>query len=181
MRAKNNIENEEGRKNMIITYKGLKADIGKDVLIATGSQIIGDVKIAKGASIWYNAVLRADLDTIYIGENSNIQDNSILHVDINQPLFIANNVTVGHGAILHGCTISNNCLIGMGAKILNGAKIGENSLIGAGALITENTEIPPGTLVLGVPGKVIRKLSLEEIEDIEQSALNYYKLAQKHI
>ncbi|ABX31379.1 ferripyochelin binding protein (fbp) [Petrotoga mobilis SJ95] len=165
---------------MLHEYKGKYPVVQEDVFLAPGCQIIGDVKIAKGSSIWYNATLRADIGSITIGEFSNIQDNSVVHIDTEYPTIIGNYVTIGHNAIIHGCEISDNCLIGMGAIILNGAKIGEGCLIGAGALVTENKIIPPKSLVLGVPAKVIRNLTDEEFEQIKEHAKEYFNLAKSY-
>ncbi|MFW5998974.1 MAG: gamma carbonic anhydrase family protein [Halanaerobiaceae bacterium] len=165
---------------MIKSYKGKKPQIARDVFIAAGARIIGDVIIKPEASIWYNAVLRGDIDQIYIDEKTNIQENCSLHIDFDTPLTLGKNVTVGHGAILHGCQIENNCLIGMGSTILNKAVIGENSIIGAGTVVTENKKIPPESLVLGVPGKVVRKVTSEEKKKIKNSADHYYQFAQEH-
>ena len=165
---------------MLIKLNGNKPELADNVFTAPGSKIIGKVFINSNSSIWYNTVIRGDIDRITIGKNTNIQENSSLHIDIDIPLKIGDNVTVGHGAILHGCTINNNCLIGMGAKILNQAVINKNCIIGAGALVTEQQEIPPKSLVLGVPGKVVRKLKDKEIEKIKKSAEHYCKLAQEH-
>jgi carbonic anhydrase/acetyltransferase-like protein (isoleucine patch superfamily) len=166
---------------MIHEFKNKKPIIADDVFLAPGCQIIGNVKIAKECSIWHNATLRADIGPITIGEYTNIQDNAVVHIDYDYPTIIGNGVTIGHGAIIHGCTINDNCLIGMGAIILNGAVISENCLIGAGALITENKEIPPNSLVVGVPGKVLRKLTKEEIEKLKESAKEYYYLSRQYL
>jgi len=165
---------------MLHEYKGKYPVVEEDVFLAPGCQIIGDVKIAKGSSIWYNATLRADIGSITIGEFTNVQDNSVIHIDTEYPTIIGCYVTIGHNAIIHGCEISDNCLIGMGATILNGAKIGEGCLIGAGALVTENKIIPPKSLALGVPAKVIRKLTDEEFEQIKEHAKEYYNLAKSY-
>lgn len=165
---------------LIREIKEKKPQIDNSVFIAPGSQIMGEVTIKKNASIWYNAVLRGDIGPITIGEMTNIQENSSLHIDYGYPLILGNKITVGHGAILHGCTINENCLIGMGSTILNDVVIGKNSIVGAGALVTEGTEIPPESLVVGVPGKVIRKLKKEETEKITKSAEEYFQLAQEH-
>ena len=165
---------------MIYEFKGMKPEIADDVFTAPGSKIIGNITIKKGASIWYNTVVRGDIGSIIIGEKTNIQENASLHIDSGQPMKIGKNVTVGHGAILHGCEIENNCIIGMGATILNGAVIGEGSIIGAGALVAEGKTIPPGSLVVGVPGKIIKKLNKENIKQIQESAEHYYHTAQEH-
>lgn len=171
----------KGGKIMIHAVNGNEPQIEKEVFIAEGSKIIGDVYIKRGASIWFNSIVRGDLGPIKIGKNTNIQENSTLHIDADSPLIIGDNVTVGHNAVLHGCTVNNNCIIGMGAIVLNNADIGENSIIGAGALIPEDTEIPEGSLVLGMPAKVKRELTAKEIESIQESADHYYELSQKYI
>lgn len=165
---------------MLYKFKNHKPIIDSNVFLAPGSKIIGNVNIKSGSSIWYNAVLRGDIAEISIGKNSNVQENSSLHVDHDAPLNIGDNVTIGHGVVLHGCTIKDNCLIGMGATILNNAVIGENSIIGAGALIPEGKEIPAGSLVVGVPGKVIRELSEENRENLIAHAEEYVKLAEEY-
>ena len=131
--------------------------------IAPNAVVVGNVILKKNASIWFGAVLRADNDVIVIGENSNIQDNSVLHTDAGLSLTIGANVTVGHSVIMHGCDIGDNCLIGMGSVIMNRAKIGRNCIIGARALVTEGKEIPEGSMVMGSPAKVVRPLTPEEL------------------
>ncbi len=163
------------------SYKNLVPRVSDGVFTAIGARIIGDVTIAAHANIWYNAVVRGDVNCIVIGEYTNIQDNCTIHVADPNPCKVGNFVTVGHGAILHGCIVKSNCLIGMGAIVLNGAVIGENSIIGAGSLIAENKIIPPNSLVVGAPGRVIRTVTVEEIVAIRESALEYHKLAQRHI
>ncbi len=165
---------------MIFKFNNNEPVIAKNVYTAPGSKIIGDVIIEENSSIWYNAVIRGDMDKIKIGKKTNIQENSTLHVDVSTPLTIGNEVTVGHGAILHGCKINDNCLIGMGAKVLNNAEIGKNTIIGAGTVITENKNIPPNSLVLGVPGKIVREIEEKQIKEIKKSAQDYFKLAQKY-
>jgi carbonic anhydrase/acetyltransferase-like protein (isoleucine patch superfamily) len=141
--------------------------------IAPNAVVAGDVILRSGASIWFGCVLRGDTDTLTVGENSNIQDLSVLHADAGSPLTIGRNVTVGHKVMLHGCTIGDNSLIGIGAVILNGAVIGKNCLIGANALITENKIIPDGSMVVGQPGKVVKELSEGQIAALEMSAQHY--------
>ena len=144
--------------------------------IAHDANVIGNVVLNRLTSVWFGATIRGDNEEITIGSGSNIQENSVLHTDLGFPLKIGENCTIGHKAMLHGCIINNNTLIGMGATILNGAIIGENCLIGAGSLIPEGKVIPPGSLVMGVPGKVIRELDLSSIESIRNSALWYQKI-----
>ena len=141
--------------------------------VAPNATIIGDVTLEKNSSIWYNAVLRGDIENIYIGEGSNIQDGSILHTDPGCPLKIGKDVTIGHLVMLHGCTIGDNSLIGIGAVILNKVKIGKNCIIGAKTLITENKEIPDNSLVVGSPGKVVRKVTEEEKKAVSINAKYY--------
>ncbi|HEY5105925.1 MAG TPA: gamma carbonic anhydrase family protein [Caulobacteraceae bacterium] len=141
--------------------------------IAPNAIVVGNVILRKNASIWFGAVLRGDNDPITIGENSNIQDNSVLHTDLGQPLVIGANVTVGHLAMLHGCTVGDGSLIGIGAIVLGGAQIGAGCLIGAGALITENKHIPDNAMVVGAPGRVIRTLSPAQAEGLARGAAHY--------
>ena len=145
--------------------------------VAENATVRGNITAGKGSSIYFGAVLRSEVETLTIGENTNIQDNCVLHTDAGYPLTIGDGCTIGHAAILHGCTIGDNTLIGMGAIVLNGAKIGKNCIIGAGALITQNTIIPDNSLVIGSPAKVKRVLTSDEIEDISANAAHYVKEA----
>ena len=144
-----------------------------DYWIAPNAAVMGNVVLKKNASIWFNVTVRGDNDPITIGENTNIQDGSVLHTDVGMPLIIGKNVTVGHMVMLHGCTIGDNSLIGIGSIILNGAKIGRNCLIGANSLITEGKEIPDNSMVMGAPGKVVREVSEAQIQMLTGSALHY--------
>lgn len=146
---------------------------GKPAFIAPNASMIGSIELHENTSIWFNVVIRADNDKIVIGENTNVQDGSVLHVDANYPLTIGKGVTIGHKVMLHGCTIGDNSLIGINAVVLNGAKIGKNCLIGANALVAENMVIPDGSMVIGCPGKVKRPLSDQEIKMLELSAMHY--------
>ena len=150
-------------------------EINADSWVAPNAIIIGKVKLEKNSSIWFNAVLRGDIEKIVIGEDSNIQDGSVLHTDPGCPLTVGKGVTVGHMVMLHGCEISDDTLIGIGSTILNKAKIGKNCIIGANTLVTENKTIPDNSLVLGSPGKVIRKVTDEEIKVIRENAKHYVK------
>jgi len=141
--------------------------------IAPTATVIGNVVLKKNASVWFGAVLRGDNDPIVVGENSNVQDGSVLHTDTGIPLIIGANVTIGHKVVLHGCTIGDNSLVGIGAVVLNGATIGKNCLIGAGALIAENKVIPDDSLVLGAPGRVVRTLSPEQTDMMVRGAAHY--------
>ncbi len=150
--------------------------ISEKAYITKTAVIEGDVTIGDNVSVWYGAVLRGDLAPISVGEGSNVQENAVIHVDKNCPVKIGKGVTIGHGAIIHGCTINDNSLIGMGAIVLNGAKIGKNCIIGAGALVTGNTEIPDGSLVIGSPAKVKREVTEAEIEANRENAEEYINL-----
>lgn len=152
--------------------------VHKSVKIFKGAQIVGNVDIAKNASVWYNAVIRGDMSYIKIGKCSNIQDNCVIHCSQVFPTILGDYVSVGHGAVLHGCEIGDNTLIGINSTVLNGAKIGKNCIVGAGAVITEGKEFEEGNLILGVPAKAIRKLNKEEIDSIKENALRYEKIAQ---
>lgn len=157
-------------------------DNPKDVLpafIAPSASITGEVSLGDECSIWHNVTVRGDLARVEIGKRSNVQDGAILHVAIGLPCLIGDDVTVGHGAIVHGCKIGNRCLIGMGSIILNGAEIGEDCVIGAGALVTEGKKIPPRSLVVGSPAKIVRQVSDEELKGILENAASYCKLASK--
>ena len=150
-----------------------------DCFIADTAVVIGHVLLRANASVWFNAVIRGDNELITIGENSNVQDGAVLHTDPGSPLTIGSGVTVGHKAMLHGCTIGDNSLVGISAVILNGAKIGRNCLIGANALVTEGKEIADNSMVLGSPGKVVRELTPEQIDGLRRSALHYVENARR--
>ena len=152
-----------------------KPQIDEQAVVADGAVVLGDVTIEKNASVWYNAVIRGDVNSISIGEGTNIQDLAVLHVDADAPLSIGQNVTIGHGAILHGCTIKDQALIGMGAIVLNGAEIGKGSMIAAGALVPQNTVVPDGALHMGNPAKFRRMLTEEELTANLKNAANYIK------
>ena len=154
--------------------------IDPTAFIAPGATVLGDVTIGKEASVWYNSVIRGDMAPISIGEQTNIQDLSVLHVDVDLPCVVGSRVGVGHRAILHGCTVEDDCLIGMGSVLLNGVTVGAGSVVGAGALLTENTEVPPGSLVLGVPAKVMRDVDEELRVRISETARHYLELARLH-
>lgn len=159
---------------MIHSYQGITPKINPSVYLVDSAEIIGDVVIEKDSSVWYNAVIRGDINYIRIGERTNVQDGCLLHVRHKKyPLIIENNVTIGHGAILHACTIHDYCLIGMGAIILDNAKINSYTLVAAGTVVLNDTVIPEGVLVAGVPSKVVRNLSDQERSMIEESAQNY--------
>ena len=159
------------------TFLHKNPTIGKNVFIAKGAVVFGDVTLGEHSSIWYNAVLRGDINRIVVGHHTNIQDNAVLHLADEYPCLVGNYVTVGHSAIVHACTIGDEVLVGMGATILDGAVIGEQCLIGANALVTVDSEIPPGSLVLGSPAKVVRKLTAEERAKLRTWAEKYVRYA----
>ena len=147
---------------------------------ASNASIIGDVTLEKNTSVWFNVTLRGDVENINVGEGSNIQDGSVLHTDPGYPLRIGKNVTIGHLVMLHGCTIGDNSLIGVGAVILNGAKIGKNCIIGANTLVTENKVIPDNSLAIGSPGKIVRNVTNEEEKSINENAIHYQENWKKY-
>jgi carbonic anhydrase/acetyltransferase-like protein (isoleucine patch superfamily) len=149
--------------------------------VAPDAQVMGNIELKHQASVWFGAVLRGDNERITIGENSNVQDASVLHTDMGYPLTLGKNVTIGHKVMLHGCTIGDNSLIGIGSIILNGAKIGKNCLIGANSLITENKEIPDNSVVMGSPGKIVRQLSEEEGGALKLSADHYVENWKRYV
>ena len=165
---------------MIKEFEGNIPRIDESTYISESVDIIGDVTIEENANIWFGTRLRGDMNKIVIGKNTNIQENTVVHVDKNCPCLIGKDVTIGHGAIIHGCEICDNVLVGMGSIILNNAKIGKNTIIGAGSLITQGKVFPEGVLILGNPAKVVRELSEAEIESIKNSANNYVKLSKKY-
>ena len=164
---------------MIYALDGIAPQIDPSAWVADTAVLIGKVTLEADANIWFGAILRGDNEEIRIGRGSNIQENAVLHTDMGYPLTIAANCTIGHKAMLHGCTIGEGSLIGMGATVLNGAKIGKGCLIGAGALITEGKEIPDGSLVMGAPGKVVRQLDTEAQARLLKSATSYQANARR--
>jgi len=159
----------------LYSFEGIEPECPEngDFWIAPNAQVMGRVRVSEACSIWFGAVLRGDNEFITLGKGTNIQENCVCHTDMGFPLTVGENCTIGHGAILHGCTIGNNSLIGMGATVLNGAKIGNNCIIGAGALVTEGKEIPDNSLVVGMPAKAIRELDEKAIDGLTQSAEHY--------
>lgn len=158
---------------MIYSLDGAAPEQGAEVWVAPSASVVGKVVLEDAANIWFGAVLRGDTEVIWVGAGSNVQDNCVLHTDTGFPLLIGANCTIGHGAILHGCTIGEGSLVGMGATILNGARIGKGCLIAAGSLVTEGKEIPDGTLVMGRPAHVTRLLSAEEVANLQNGAAHY--------
>lgn len=165
---------------MFLEFRNKKPLVNSESFIAENVILIGDVTIEKDANLWYGTVLRGDINYIKVGVGTNIQENSTVHVDKTYAAIIGNNVTIGHNCIIHGCTIGDNSLIGMGSIILNGAEIGENTLIGAGSMVTGGKKIPSGVLCMGSPAKVIRELTEEEILSLKRSAENYINLSKEY-
>lgn len=167
---------------IVRTFDGKKPRIGDRVFIAENAALIGDVEIGNDCSIWFGTTVRGDVNLIRIGSRTNIQDNCTLHVTHKQwPTVVAEEVTIGHGAIVHGCTIHRGALIGMGSRVLDGAVVGESALVGAGALVPEGMHVPPRTLVVGVPARVKRPLTEDELAKLEQSWRNYVAYKEKYL
>jgi carbonic anhydrase/acetyltransferase-like protein (isoleucine patch superfamily) len=164
----------------LATYLDQKPQVDPSAYIASGAVVLGAVSLAKHSSIWHQAVLRADINRIDIGEGSNIQDGTIVHLADDYGVSVGAYVTVGHAAMIHACTIEDECLIGMQATILDGARIGKQSIVGAGALVTKGSQIPPGSLVLGAPARVVRTLSAEERGSLKAMAEKYITVAGEH-
>lgn len=167
---------------MITSYKGISPTIDESAFVAEGAHIIGDVHIGEHSSVWFNCVLRGDCYYIRIGENTNIQDGTIIHVTSGRfPTIIGNYVTVGHSAVLHGCTVKDRCLIGIGAIVLDDVTIGEESFIAAGSLVTPSTVIPPRSMVMGAPAKVRRQVTDLEVERIDEHWMHYVAYKNQYI
>lgn len=158
---------------------GMGPQLADTAWVADNAQVIGNVNLAADSSIWFGVTVRGDTETISVGKGSNIQDGSVLHADVGMPLVVGDNVTVGHKVMLHGCTIGDESLIGIGAIVLNGAKIGRNCLVGAGALVTEGKAFPDGSMIIGSPAKAVRQLTPEQIEGLRMSAKHYIENAQR--
>lgn len=163
----------------IYELDGVAPKIAESAWVADSAEVMGRVTLGEDASVWFGAVVRGDTESITIGAGSNIQDASVLHADFGKPLVVGCNVTVGHQVMLHGCTIGDESLIGIGAVVLNGARIGRNCLVGAGALVTEGKEFPDGSMIIGSPAKAVRQLSPEQIEGLRQSARHYIDNARR--
>lgn len=165
---------------MLFSYKGKTPRIGKDVFLAPAAILVGDVEIGDFSSVWFSAVIRGDIHYVKIGRYTNVQDNVVIHVTKDKfPVEIGDYVTIGHGAIIHGCKIGNNVLIGMGSIILDGAEVGDNCIIAAGSVVKEGSKIPSNSLIAGVPAEVKRKLKKSEIEGLKKHAKNYAEYARE--
>ncbi len=165
---------------MRIEFNGIVPVCHDSVFLAGGAMVIGDVEIGEESSVWYHAVIRGDIHRVRIGRRTNVQDHSTLHVTRKDPLRVGNEVTIGHGAVVHGCTVEDLCLIGIKAVVLDGAVIGRGSVIGAGAVVPPGTAVPPHSLVLGVPGKVVRNLGTDSADGNRVTAGNYVRLARAY-
>jgi carbonic anhydrase/acetyltransferase-like protein (isoleucine patch superfamily) len=159
---------------------GVAPQMADSSWVADSAQVMGNVHLAEGSSVWFGAVLRGDTETITIGRESNVQDGSVMHADYGYPLVVGERVTIGHQVMLHGCTIGDETLIGIGATVLNGAKIGKNCLVGARSLVTEGKEFPDGSMIMGSPAKVVRQLTPEQIEGLRRSAAHYVENAARY-
>lgn len=165
----------------ILNFGGKKPRIDRNVFVAEGAMIIGDVRIARDSSIWFNAVIRGDQGGIEIGRNVSIQDCCVLHSSSKYSLKVGNNVVIGHGAVIHGCNIRSNCLIGLKSVILNDAEIGEWSIVGASSLIAQGTVVPSRSVVMGVPGRIVRKATEEDVKQIGDNARSYLELKNRYL
>ena len=166
--------------NNFLEHRGRRPQLGEAVFVADGACLIGDVAVGEHSSIWFNSVLRGDINRVVIGHHTNIQDLCVCHVADDHACIVGDYVTVGHRAILHGCTVQNEVLIGMGATLMNGVVVGENSIVGAGALLTEGLQVPPGSLVYGAPAKVISHLGEKERQQIRSWAEKYCQVAAQY-
>jgi carbonic anhydrase/acetyltransferase-like protein (isoleucine patch superfamily) len=164
----------------LLGYDGAEPDVSPDAWVAGEAILIGRVRIGARSSVWFTTVLRADMDRITVGEESNLQDGVVMHADPGFPVSVGNRVSVGHRAVVHGCTIDDDVLVGMGAVVLNGARIGAGSLVAAGAVVLQGTSVPPGSLVAGVPAKVRRPLTDEEVAGVRANAAAYVQLAARY-
>lgn len=166
---------------MLRSYKGIEPELGEGAYVAPSADVIGRVRLGRRASVWFGTVLRGDINEIVVGEYTNVQDLSVGHVDDDKPLRIGDYVTLGHGAVVHGCSIGDGCLIGMRAVVLSGAVVGAGSVIGAGALVKEGAEVPPGVLAIGVPARVVREVTDVETEQIKRLAEKYAYVAASYL
>lgn len=163
----------------IYALDGVAPQVDPSAWVADSAQVMGAVTLGADSSVWFGTVVRGDTETITIGHGSNIQDGSVMHADVGKPIVVGNHVTVGHKVMLHGCTIGDESLIGIGAVVLNGAKIGRNCLVGAGALVTEGKEFPDGSMIIGSPAKAVRQLTPEQMEGVRWSARHYVANARR--
>ena len=164
----------------VLTFNGITPTLAADAFIAPGAMVIGDVTVGPGSSVWYNAVLRGDIAPIRIGAGSNVQDGAVLHVDEGVPCVLGDNVVIGHGAVVHSATVGDGAMVAMHATLLSHSSVGAESIVGANALVPEGKEFPPRSLIVGVPGKVVRDVTDEQVDAIRQNARRYAGYAQTH-
>ncbi len=174
------VEGSEGGLFVLIGFRGIVPTCHESVFVAEGAMVIGDVEIGEESSVWFHTVIRGDIHRIRVGRRTNVQDHCTLHVTARDPLAVGNEVTLGHRAVVHGCTVEDLCLIGIGAVVLDGAVIGRGSVVGAGAVVPPGTVVPPHSLVLGVPGKVVRTLGPGAEDGNRITAANYVALARAY-
>jgi carbonic anhydrase/acetyltransferase-like protein (isoleucine patch superfamily) len=165
---------------VVVPFEGATPDVADTAFVAPGAILVGRVVLEAGASVWYGAVLRADAEPITLGEDSNVQDACVAHTDTGFPVTLGRRVSVGHGVVLHGCTVGDEVIVGMGARLLNGSVIGAGSLVAAGSVVLEGQEVPPRSLVAGVPARVVRTLSDTELERVRKNADDYVDLRERH-
>lgn len=165
----------------IRAFAGKRPRFGERVFVASTAVIVGDVELGDDVNVWYGAVIRADLNSVFVGARTNLQDNAVIHVDTDAPTWVGEDVTVGHGAILHGCRVERGALIGMHATVLNGAVVGEGALVAAGALVPPGMEVPPGMLAAGVPARVVRPVKDEERERVRAGLIHYLELKSRYL
>ncbi|MBL8966498.1 MAG: gamma carbonic anhydrase family protein [Spirochaetaceae bacterium] len=164
---------------MVHSFEGRKPRVHESSFVAWNAEVLGDVDLEEGSSVWYGAVSRADIGRVRVGRNSNVQDGSVIHVDADRPCLLGEGVTIGHRAVLHSCSIGDHALVGMGAVVLDGAEIGSECIVGAGALVTQGKKFPPRSMILGSPAKVARELTEEEAKGLHHHAEEYAKLARR--
>jgi carbonic anhydrase/acetyltransferase-like protein (isoleucine patch superfamily) len=165
---------------LLLGYREARPEIDADAWVAPGAVVVGTARLLARSSVWFGAVIRADGDSVELGEGSNLQDGCVMHTDPGFPLVVGAGVSVGHRAVLHGCTVEDEVLVGMGAVLLNGSRVGRGSLIAAGAVLLEGTDVPPGSLVAGVPGKVRRELTADELAGVRDNARRYVERAREY-
>lgn len=170
----------DGCTPSFLSFNGKSPQTAEAAFVAPSAVLVGDVRLGRNSSIWFGSVLRGDINFISIGEGTNIQDGCMLHVTSKLPVIVENDVTVGHGAILHGCKVGRGSMIAMGAIVLDGAEIGEHSVVAAGCLVPQGKKIPPGSMVMGIPAKVVRKITPEEIKGIKENTETYIDLARSY-
>ena len=166
---------------MLRSFRGRQPAVAASAYVDPSAQVIGDVRLGERTSVWANVTIRADINSVTIGDDTNVQDNSCLHVDDDKPVVIGERVVIGHSCTVHGCTIEDDCLIGMGSTILNGARVGAGSIVAAGSLVLERQEIPPRSMVMGSPAKIRRQTTDEELAKVRRNAQNYVELSREYM